>query len=260
MKMQTFNYHTHTKRCGHADGDDEQYVRAAMMAGFKELGFSEHMPYPGVDKPGERMLSCDIDEYLSSMQKLKERYQEQLVIKVGFEIEYFDDQVEYLKAMRTRCDYMILGQHCARYDGGGYDYLSDDADVENYTRQVIAGMRSGLVSMLAHPDYFMLGRRDFSKTCERCAHEICACAAACHIPLEINLNGLRYGKLRYAQMDAYAYPYRAFWEIAAQYPIQVLYGFDAHSPTTLLETRRIETVDEILKGLSFSFLEHFEIK
>lgn len=42
MKMQTFNYHTHTKRCGHADGDDEQYVRAAMMTGFKELGFSEH--------------------------------------------------------------------------------------------------------------------------------------------------------------------------------------------------------------------------
>ena len=35
---QDFNMHTHTKRCGHAYGDDEQYVLAAIDAGFKQLG------------------------------------------------------------------------------------------------------------------------------------------------------------------------------------------------------------------------------
>ena len=35
------NYHTHTSRCGHATGTDEQYVCAAIRQGFDELGFSD---------------------------------------------------------------------------------------------------------------------------------------------------------------------------------------------------------------------------
>ncbi len=35
------NYHTHTKRCGHAKGTDEEYVIAAIEGGFDELGFSD---------------------------------------------------------------------------------------------------------------------------------------------------------------------------------------------------------------------------
>lgn len=36
------NYHTHTTRCMHAVGDDEDYVRSAIKGGFQELGFSDH--------------------------------------------------------------------------------------------------------------------------------------------------------------------------------------------------------------------------
>lgn len=260
-KMKQFvNFHTHTKRCGHAEGDDEQYVKAAIMAGFHELGFSEHMGYPGIDKPGERMLYKDIDEYISSINALKKEFQDQIKLYVGFEIEYYEDQLDYLKQMRTACDYMICGQHCRSVDGGGYDYLSDDEGVISYTKQVCAAMHSGLISLLAHPDYFMLGRRDFSTVCEACAHEICKTAVACDIPLELNLNGMRYGKLMYEPKEAYPYPYRAFWEIAATYPIQVLYGYDAHQPTTLLEHARIDRVEEILSGLSFTFLDTLPIK
>lgn len=260
MRKQAFNYHTHTARCGHAVGSDEQYVRAAIMAGFQELGFSEHIPYPGIDKPGERMLAKDIEDYLTSIRALQKKYADTIKIKVGFEIEYFEDQLSYLQEMRKACDYMILGQHCQFVDGGGYDYLSDDEAVMTYTKQVIEGMRSGLISMLAHPDYFMLGRRDFSTVCRRCAEEICACAVECNIPLEINLNGMRYGNFPYQEGERYPYPYREFWEIAANYPVQVLYGFDAHQPVTLLEDVRIDKVDHILTGLSFSFVDTFVIK
>ena len=36
-------YHTHTKRCGHAVGEDEEYVIEAIKAGIKDLGFSDHV-------------------------------------------------------------------------------------------------------------------------------------------------------------------------------------------------------------------------
>ena len=42
------NYHTHTKRCGHAIGEDEEYVINAIEAGLTDLGFSDHCPY--IDK------------------------------------------------------------------------------------------------------------------------------------------------------------------------------------------------------------------
>ena len=40
------NYHTHTKRCRHANGSDRDYIEAAISAGIKTLGFSDHVPLP----------------------------------------------------------------------------------------------------------------------------------------------------------------------------------------------------------------------
>lgn len=44
------NYHTHTPRCNHAVGSEEEYVQQALKAGIKILGFSDHTPYlfPGL--------------------------------------------------------------------------------------------------------------------------------------------------------------------------------------------------------------------
>ena len=37
------NYHTHTYRCHHAKGEDEDFVLRAIDAGMTELGFSDHV-------------------------------------------------------------------------------------------------------------------------------------------------------------------------------------------------------------------------
>ena len=36
------NYHTHTARCHHAMGTDEDYVQIAIQEGYTTLGFSDH--------------------------------------------------------------------------------------------------------------------------------------------------------------------------------------------------------------------------
>ena len=46
------NYHTHTYRCGHAVGEDRQYVETAIERGLKVLGFSDHVPMPFPDGHG----------------------------------------------------------------------------------------------------------------------------------------------------------------------------------------------------------------
>ena len=39
------NYHTHTWRCNHAEGNEKQYVENALKAGLEILGFADHAPY-----------------------------------------------------------------------------------------------------------------------------------------------------------------------------------------------------------------------
>ena len=45
-KRSLANYHTHTWRCQHARGTEEEYVKAAIKQGFGVLGFSDHTPWP----------------------------------------------------------------------------------------------------------------------------------------------------------------------------------------------------------------------
>ena len=40
--MRQTNFHTHTSRCHHAYGEDEEMVRAAIQNGFEVLGISDH--------------------------------------------------------------------------------------------------------------------------------------------------------------------------------------------------------------------------
>ena len=67
------NNHTHTKRCNHALGEDREYVEAAIKAGLKVLGFSDHCPF--VFEDGHispiRMLPSQVDDYFTSIDKLK---------------------------------------------------------------------------------------------------------------------------------------------------------------------------------------------
>ena len=64
------NYHTHTKRCCHAIGDDEEYVVNAIEAGLTDLGFSDHCPYIKKD-PTVRMKIEQKEEYYNSILSLK---------------------------------------------------------------------------------------------------------------------------------------------------------------------------------------------
>ena len=40
--MKQTNFHTHTSRCHHAFGNDEEFVRTAIQNGFEVLGFYNH--------------------------------------------------------------------------------------------------------------------------------------------------------------------------------------------------------------------------
>ena len=86
------NYHTHTTRCRHAFGKDRDYVTKAIKAGITELGFSDHAPmiFPIKDYYSTyRMFPEDVEDYINSINLLREEYEDKIKIHIGFELEYF---------------------------------------------------------------------------------------------------------------------------------------------------------------------------
>ncbi|MFR6590052.1 MAG: PHP domain-containing protein [Gallintestinimicrobium sp.] len=71
--MKKTNYHTHTKRCMHAEGTEADYVKAALNAGLDVLGFSDHGPFPD-NRFDSRMPYADLDEYLACMDTAPDRF------------------------------------------------------------------------------------------------------------------------------------------------------------------------------------------
>ena len=136
------NYHSHTARCGHAWGTDDEFITAAISAGFTTLGISEHSPWPFADGYHEidtrqRITVEELDVYLADMQALKEKYRDQIEIKVGLECEYFPRYFDWLKSVKPKLDYLLLGVHCSEYDEHLTHYYArynTPEQVEEYAR------------------------------------------------------------------------------------------------------------------------------
>ena len=79
------NYHTHTTRCMHATGSDEDYVLSAIKGGYQELGFSDHTPWKyHTDYVADmRMLPEELPGYVESLRSLREKYRDQISIKIA---------------------------------------------------------------------------------------------------------------------------------------------------------------------------------
>ena len=111
--MTDYNYHTHTYRCGHASGEDEEYVLRAIADGYKVLGFSDHVMLPGLTQKGIRGDYSELEGYLESIRHLQEKYKDQITIYCGLECEYFEEFISYYKELLDshKVDYLLLGQH-----------------------------------------------------------------------------------------------------------------------------------------------------
>lgn len=230
------NYHTHTMRCHHASGSDEDYVRSAIKGGYDELGFSDHgcWPYKSDFKPTIRMELSQFDEYYKSIASLREKYKDQISIKIGMESEYFPEYMDWLAAFvkEKKIDYLILGNHFDGSDEDGCYYgwgCNDDHNLVKYVDDAIAGLETGLFAYLAHPDLFMRGRKQFDDLAREQSLRLCRYCKEHNIPLEFNLEGMMVNE----KYNKEGYPHPAFWTIAASVGNCAIIGVDAHSNRSL---------------------------
>lgn len=231
------NFHTHTTRCRHADGEDREYVEAAIKAGYKVLGFSDHCPWAfpeGYDST-IRMKLNEIDGYFSSLESLKKEYASDVKIYIGYETEYYPElipaQDEILKDYPV--DYMIQGQHNIQPEYRDQYYTGaetfDEKRLEDYVELCIAGMKTGRYLYLAHPD--LINYAGDKTVFNKHMTKLFTYLKEENIPLEFNILGF---------FQERSYPSRKFLELAKEVGNNIIIGVDAHSPSLLADTKTIK--------------------
>lgn len=104
------NYHSH---CTFCDGRShpEDFLKFAVSKGFRAYGFSSHSPLPF--ETVWNMSKEDLPEYLSEIQRLKDKYKDRIEVYVGLEIDYLDKtynpSIPYFRDMPL--DYRIASVH-----------------------------------------------------------------------------------------------------------------------------------------------------
>ncbi len=233
--MQKFNYHTHTRRCGHADNNmtDEDFVKLFIKKGFTKVAFTDHCPEKErIDfRENMRMKYNEKDNYLNSIKSLKEKYKNIIEIETGFEVEYLPGQEENLFELKNETDKIILGQHFIYDENNELKFLRkqkfNDEDALKYAEYIRTAIKKQIPDIIAHPDVYMLSRDNYTGVDEKVAHIICSTAEKYEIPIEINLS--QPNLFIIGEIENIVYPCKEFWKIASEYKnLKVIYGVDAH--------------------------------
>ena len=99
------NFHTHTFRCGHAVGDIEDYVKEAVLLGFKDLGISDHIFLPDIKHPQMRGDYSLLEEYIDTFLKVKRKYSSLINLYLGFESEYMSRFESYYQSLFNKYNF-----------------------------------------------------------------------------------------------------------------------------------------------------------
>ena len=226
------NYHTHTERCRHAHGTEQDYVQEAIKAGVSVLGFSDHAPFPDHDF-GLRMPYEEFHDHLAVIDRLTREYASDITLYKGVEIEYLPEYRAYYEELLTKdkMDYLLLGEHLYRNTRGelrNIYYAACTEDYVDYAKAVARAMETGYFRMVAHPDLFALCQFAWDRNCDEAAERIIEAADRTGVILEYNANGLRRGIHDYPDGPRLMYPHPKFWEKAAAAGVPVIIGSDCH--------------------------------
>lgn len=234
--MPLVNYHTHTWRCGHAEGEVIDYAREAEAAGMTVLGMSDHVPL--LDPPDERfarvrMRLDQLEEYFAAIDEARAAYPN-LTILTGLECDWdpaWRDDFAALAA-RPEVDYLIGATHWPPVAGERIDMGSmiGHARLAAYTAHLVEMMESGLFAFVAHPDMIGAAGQAWDEYYAGWAREVCRASVRLGVPLEINGYGLRKTDVHTEAGPRDKYPWPPFWRIAAEEGARVVLSSDAHRP------------------------------
>jgi len=225
------DYHIHTKLCGHARGEPEQYVREAIRKGLKEIGFADHMPMLRIRDEHLTMKPEELPLYVGMVRDLQESVDE-LTIRLGIEMDYIPGQMDEIWEAAEPYDFDYVYGAVHYLDGWDFGdsrtlsrYQGEDPDAmyERYFDLFCEAVERGGFDVMAHPDLVKKHGARTSLPVNRMYDAAADALARADVAIEVNSSGLR---KRIVEL----YPTLDFLSTCASRGVAVTLGSDAHSP------------------------------
>ncbi len=239
------DHHTHNAMCHHADGNLEDYVRAAIIKGLEGLGFNDHFPQwympPGPPYNTYSMDRAELSVYFQTARQLREKYKNQIPLKIGMEVDYTCCTPDCKHVLKPELaiwpfDYIYGSVHVVTVDGetwtvddevymNKWDKGHNDAFFEDYWLNVHAAIKSGLFDIIGHLDL----PKKFAKVPEHpdriapLVDEAIELLAKWKVATEINTSG-------WYKPVAEQYPSQDILKKLARAGVGIVLGSDAHKP------------------------------
>ena len=256
------DYHTHHVRCGHASGNLEEYVQRGVEIGLQQLGLSDHMPLLHVDPAtyysGMAMPMDELPRYVEECLYLKDKYKEQIDIRLGLEGDYIEGYEREIEAIVNAYpwDYVIGSVHFL----GEWD-ISDSrqlhgwegkraADVyRQYYDAVQKAAKTGFYSYIGHLDVIKRFGYKPEEDMAEVERETVDVIADCGLAIELNASGLR---MPCEEM----FPSRRILAYCLERGVPLTVGSDAHQPAKLAS--KLDQAVALLKDIGFTELATFK--
>lgn len=225
------DYHLHTKLCGHAIGEPEDYVREAIGMGLTEIGFADHMPLLNMRDERLTMAPEDLPRYVELILDLRASVDE-MRIRLGIEMDYFPGRMDGIWAAASQFEFDYIHGSVHYIDGWGFSdsrYLSSyqgrdpDETYRRYFELFCEAALEGGFDVMAHPDLVKKHGISTGLGLERMYREAADALAKADVAVEVNTSGLRK-----AALDIY--PTLPFLRACAERGVAVTLGSDAHAP------------------------------
>ena len=127
---------------------------------------------------------------------------------------------------------MSAGVHFVHDSSGKCIFLGSNAHfapetIRIFTEKTIFLIRSGLFDFITHPDMAASSIDCWTPEVKELFLEVIRASSDCGIPLEINALGMQKPEIRYPGETRHPYPWRPFWELAAEASVPCVIGSDA---------------------------------
>ena len=230
------DYHTHTRRCGHASGELREFIEAAIARGLDEIGLSDHLWLYFVDAayrdPTYAMREDEFATHFEEMVSLRAEYEGRIRVRVGVEADYVEGSEEVLRSILGTydLDYVLGSVHfvdgwCidAPENAGRYEEMGVDVIYRRYYETMQKAIRLGVFDVLAHFDLpKKFGFRPATDMGELVA-ETLDLAAVAGVAIELSSAGLR-------KPAAEIYPSSTILRGMRERDIPIVLSSDAHRP------------------------------
>ena len=158
-----FNYHSHTVFCFHAQNTPEEMILEAIDKNFSEIGISDHYgKLPDGTWMGHSLKEPDI--YFSELKTLKEKYKNQITVKIGAEMDFDPLNADriYNEIVSYDPDYILGSIHLHKgffFSAGPKQYREtspEDMDriIRSYLETLVIMAERGYVNCVDHFDHF----------------------------------------------------------------------------------------------------------